>query len=65
MTAKQRRGFASMAAEKQRTIASLGGKAAHRKGTAHEWTHAEAVAAGSKGGRISHGGRGRHWKRPA
>jgi len=36
--AKQDRGFASMDRDKQRRIASKGGKAAHEKGTAHEWT---------------------------
>lgn len=45
-----RQGFASMDADKQRAIASKGGKAAHAKGTAHRWTHEEAVAAGRKGG---------------
>lgn len=44
------RGFASMDEEKQREIASKGGKAAHEKGTAHEFTHEEAVEAGRKGG---------------
>jgi len=44
------RGFASMDPEKQRKIASQGGKAAHRKGTAHEWTRDEAQEAGRKGG---------------
>jgi short-subunit dehydrogenase len=39
---KERRGFASMSAEKQREIASKGGRAAHQKGTAHEWTSEEA-----------------------
>jgi len=48
-----------MAAEKQREIASKGGRAAHLKGTAHEWTSEEARAAGRKGGQISRGGRGR------
>ena len=47
------RGFASMPADKQRSIASKGGKAAHEKGTAHEWTPEEARIAGSKGGRAS------------
>lgn len=47
---KERRGFASMDRAKQREIASKGGKAAHAKGTAHEFTHEEAVAAGRKGG---------------
>lgn len=56
---KERRGFASMSPEKQREIASKGGRAAHMKGTAHEWTSAEARAAGQKGGRASRGGRGR------
>jgi hypothetical protein len=35
---------------KQREIASKGGKAAHEKGTAHEFTSEEARAAGRKGG---------------
>jgi general stress protein YciG len=39
---------------KQREIASKGGKAAHQKGTAHEWTTAEAREAGRKGGIASH-----------
>lgn len=53
------RGFASMSIEKRREIASKGGKAAHAKGTAHQWTPEEAVVAGKKGGTISRGGRGR------
>jgi general stress protein YciG len=56
---KERRGFASMSPEKQREIASKGGRAAHEKGTAHEWTPDEARHAGRKGGQISRGGRGR------
>jgi hypothetical protein len=56
---KERRGFASMSPEKQRDIASRGGKAAHRKGTAHQWSSDEARDAGRKGGQISRGGRGR------
>jgi general stress protein YciG len=44
------RGFASMDQEKQREIARKGGKAAHEKGTAHEFTSDEARAAGKKGG---------------
>src|SRR5262245_50046852 len=44
------RGFASMDREKQRAIASKGGKAAHEKGTAHEFSSEEAAAAGRKGG---------------
>jgi general stress protein YciG len=56
---KERRGFASMSAEKQREIASRGGRAAHQKGTAHEWPADEARSAGRKGGQMSRGGRGR------
>jgi general stress protein YciG len=58
-TGKERRGFASMSPEKQREIASKGGRAAHEKGTAHEWTADEARTAGRKGGQVSRGGRGR------
>jgi uncharacterized protein len=39
---------------KQREIASKGGKAAHQKGSAHEWTSEEAREAGRKGGMASH-----------
>ncbi len=52
--AKEDRGFASMDRMKQREIASKGGKAAHQKGTAHEWTSEEAREAGRKGGMASH-----------
>ncbi len=47
------RGFASMDPEKQREIASKGGRAAHQLGTAHEWTSDEAREAGRKGGAAS------------
>lgn len=47
---KSNRGFASMSPERQREIASKGGRAAHEKGTAHEWTADEARRAGRKGG---------------
>lgn len=53
-----RRGFGSMDPKRQRELASMGGKAAHRKGTAHEWTSEEAKAAGRKGGLKSRGGQG-------
>ena len=56
---KERRGFASMTPEKQREIASKGGRAAHQKGTAHEWSSDEAREAGRKGGMASRGGRGK------
>ena len=52
--AKEDRGFASMDRHKQKEIASKGGKAAHQKGTAHEWTSEEAREAGRKGGMASH-----------
>ncbi len=45
-----KRGFGAMDQEKQRAIASKGGRAAHQKGTAHEFTSEEAAAAGRKGG---------------
>ncbi|HEX2121881.1 MAG TPA: KGG domain-containing protein, partial [Thermoanaerobaculia bacterium] len=48
--ATSKRGFASMDPAKQREIASKGGRAAHAKGTAHEFTTDEARVAGRKGG---------------
>ena len=71
---KERRGFASMSPEKQREIASKGGRAAHEKGTAHEWTTDEARVAGRKGGQVESwgarppdrtGGPERTWRRDA
>ena len=47
----KRRGFASMDKQKQREIASRGGKAAHEQGSAHEFTSDEARRAGRKGGK--------------
>jgi general stress protein YciG len=41
----------------QRAIAAKGGRAAHQKGTAHEFTSEEARIAGRKGGEASRGGR--------
>jgi general stress protein YciG len=54
MAEKGRRGFASMDREKQRAIASKGGKIAHQRHTAHEFTREEAREAGRKGGRVAH-----------
>jgi uncharacterized protein len=51
-TGKSQRGFASMDPQKQKEIASKGGKAAHEKGTAHEFTPEEAREAGRKGGEV-------------
>ena len=45
-----RRGFAAMDESRQKSIASAGGRAAHEKGTAHEFSREEARAAGRKGG---------------
>src|SRR3954469_20714433 len=52
MSNTSRRGFASMDPDKQRQIASKGGKAAHAKGTAHEFTPEEAREAGRRGGMV-------------
>lgn len=54
---KAKRGFAAMDEDRQREIASKGGKAAHRAGTAHEFDSDEARAAGRLGGRASSGKR--------
>src|SRR5512141_2744647 len=50
MANTRKRGFASMDPAKQREIASKGGRAAHAKGTAHEFSSDEARVAGRKGG---------------
>ena len=50
-----KRGFAAMDEETQRQIASKGGRAAHAKGTAHEWNSKEAQQAGHAGGKARHG----------
>lgn len=52
MAGQRKRGFAAMSPEKQREIASKGGQAAHRKGTAHEFSSEEAREAGRLGGKI-------------
>ena len=49
---KSNRGFAAMSPERQKQIASEGGRAAHRLGVAHEWSSEEARMAGKKGGQI-------------
>jgi two-component system response regulator AtoC len=56
-------GFDTMDPAKQRETASKGGRAAHQKGTAHEWTSEEAREAGRRGGlksRQSKRGTSRH-----
>jgi general stress protein YciG len=52
------RGFAAMDPQRQREIASLGGRAAHQSGHAHEFTSEEARVAGRKrhAGKDSHAG---------
>jgi len=54
MAGNNPRGFGAMDPGKQRQIASKGGKAAHQKGTAHEFTPEEAREAGRKGGMMAH-----------
>lgn len=51
--AKQKRGFALLSKDRLRSIAGRGGKAAHTKGTAHQWTSDEARIVGRKGGLAS------------
>jgi general stress protein YciG len=50
----KRRGFAAMDRELVRELARRGGAAAHRAGTAHEFSSDEARAAGRKGGLAAH-----------
>jgi general stress protein YciG len=52
MRSKSGRGFASMDPDQQKIIASRGGRTAHERGRAHEFTSEEATAAGSKGGKV-------------
>jgi len=51
---KKKRGFAAMDPELRSELSRRGGKSAHQKGVAHEFTHEEAKAAGRKGGRVTH-----------
>lgn len=53
-----KRGFAAMSEEKRKAIASAGGKAAHAKGVAHEFTPESAAEAGRKGGTVVSANRG-------
>jgi general stress protein YciG len=52
-TLRKPRGFAALDPVARREIAGRGGKAAHQKGTAHEFTTEEARAAGRKGGEVA------------
>jgi hypothetical protein len=45
MTEQKPRGFAALTPEQRKAIASMGGKAAHRSGNAHQFTTTEARAA--------------------
>lgn len=47
---KQQKGFAKISRERQREIASQGGKTAHERGRAHTFNSDEAKAAGRRGG---------------
>ena len=57
--ATEDKGFASMDKERQREIASKGGKAAHKSGKAHRFTSEEAKIAGRKGGRAKNANKGK------
>jgi general stress protein YciG len=48
------RGFAAMDPNLVSELAKRGGKAAHRAGTAHQFTSDEARVAGRKGGMATH-----------
>lgn len=52
-TVKQNKGFRTMSPERRREVASAGGKKAHANGNAHQWTSAEARAAGLRGAAVS------------
>lgn len=47
-TERRLRGFAAMSPEKKKEIASMGGRAAHACGRAHQFTSEEGRAAGKK-----------------
>lgn len=51
---KRPRGFALLSPERRREISSMGGKAGHASGSAHEWTAEEARTNGRKGGLAFH-----------
>lgn len=53
MNDKPKRGFAAMTKEERSRISSMGGKEAHRRGTAHEWDSEKAKIAGRKGAAAS------------
>jgi hypothetical protein len=52
MNKDESRGFGTMPPEKQRQIASKGGRVAHERGLAHEFTSEEGRVAGRKGGQL-------------
>jgi general stress protein YciG len=54
MMMRGKRGFAAIDPARQREIARQGGQAAHKLGTAHEWSGVEAREAGRKGGLAAH-----------
>jgi general stress protein YciG len=58
--ATRKRGFGAMDRTEVRELARKGGVAAHRAGTAHEFSSEEARAAGRKGGLATHASRREH-----
>lgn len=50
-TSKRKQGFATLPPDRVSYIASLGGRAAHASGRAHEFSKEQARAAGAKGGK--------------
>ena len=63
-TTPRPRGFAALSKERRKEISSKGGKVAHERGTAHEFTSSEAQVAGKKGGVAPHVRRGRGPRKP-
>jgi general stress protein YciG len=50
----KKRGFDAIPPERRREISSMGGREAHARGTAHEFTSEEAREAGRRGGQVAH-----------
>jgi general stress protein YciG len=53
VTEKPKQGFATMSPERQRELASKGGRTVHERGLGHQWTSEEAKEMGRIGGRIT------------
>lgn len=63
MNSTKKRGFAAISPDQHKAICSKGGKTAHEKGTAHEFTSEQAKDAGAKGGDTIFATRGRDYMR--